>query len=104
MNKNVKCVSGDLFWHMSYNHEVCIFLEYHYSIQSHKPHPSQREEGSDNAATIEMLTQQKIALTNEINALHGLHLLSTVTELHLRHNVFSGCQHLMALFDDYILR
>ena len=70
-----------------------------YSLTSHTLH---REEGSDNAATIEMLTQQKIALTNEINTLHGLHLLSTLTELHLRHNVFSGCQHLMALFDDCI--
>ena len=48
-----------------------------------------------------MLPRQKLALTNEINTLHGL---STVMELQLCHNVFSGRQHLMELFDDCIPR
>ena len=46
-------------------------------------------------------SRQKLALTNEINTLH---LLLTVMELQLCHNVFSGWQHLMALFDSCIPR
>ena len=37
--------------------------------KSCKPHPSQRNEGSGHAATIELLPWKKVAVTNEICAL-----------------------------------
>ena len=45
-------------------------------LATHKPHPSQREEGSGHIATIELSLRQKLAVTNEICALHRLHPLS----------------------------
>ena len=43
--------------------------------QSHsrKPHPSQREEGSGHAATIELSPRQKLDVTNQIRALRRSH-------------------------------
>ena len=45
-------------------------------IWSHKPHSLQSEEGSGHATTIELLPQQKPAVTNEIHRLCRLHPLS----------------------------
>ena len=38
---------------------------------SHKPHPSQREEGSGHAATIKLSPRQKLDVTNQIHSLRS---------------------------------
>jgi len=48
-------------------------------LQSRKPHPSQREEGSGHTATIELSPQQKLDVTNQMCALRRSHLLSWST-------------------------
>jgi len=58
--------------------------------------PSQREEGSGHAATVELFPWQKLDVTNQIRALrnhcHGVQL---------RRNVFSRCQHLIT-YNHYV--
>ena len=66
-----------------------------------KPHPSQREEGSGHAATIELSPRQKLDVTNQIRALfvdhiccHGVQLCHNYVTImsQLCHNVFNKCQ------------
>ena len=77
VNKNVKCVSGDLFGTYLTTMRYVSFLNTTIAY-SHIRHTLHREEGSRHAATVEMLPQQKLTLTCGINTLHGLNLLSTV--------------------------
>ena len=56
------------------------------SLASHTP--SQREEGSGHAATIELSPRQKLVRTNQIRALRRSH--RRCHGVQLRHNVFSG--------------
>ena len=71
----------DLFCHVC----ICVYVDGHLNctIQSsrwsHKPHPSQREEGSGHAATIELLPRQKLDVANQIRAICRSHLLSWST-------------------------
>ena len=54
-------------------------LEYLVKHQSHKPHPSQREEGSGHSAIGELSPRQKLDGINQIRALRRLHWLSWST-------------------------
>ena len=51
----------------------------HTRTKSRKPHPSQREEESGHAATIELSPWQKLDVTNQICALRRSHPLSWST-------------------------
>ena len=51
-----------------------------------------REEGCGHTATFDLSPWQNIDVTNQICALHSLHLYHGVQ---LHHNTLSGCRHLI---------
>ena len=67
-----------------------VMIRHNPSLASHTLH---RDDGFGHTATIELSPRQKL-VTNEINTLHKLHLLSWSSNL-IGHNVFSRFQHLI---------
>ena len=67
---------------------------------SHKPHPLQREEGVGHTATIELSSQQKLDVANQIRILRRLSW-STITS---RVQLMSASYYLTAMFDNCIPR
>ena len=54
----------------------------------------ERIEGSGHAATIELSPQQKLDVTNQIHVFRRSHPVHS-HGVQLRHNMFSGCQHIL---------